>query len=723
MTLLTATERQPSKIGSPDLSANADNLEWWFAHGSIEGRNLPRQHFMLSFFRQSVPRGQTDGHMLLVALLDAAAQKPSVASWVSRQLLETFNREAPEKVKKAQVDQIVAGAILSEIAKGGPPRPIEVIEEEAVVAVSPLSIRWRDFKFAQCGDSLGISFAFPGTDRICRLAAEPQKPWFEGRDLGGEKAGYMAYDCCPRLKLTGEVDGEPVSGTAWVDHQWGGDDWITSPENVEILPGWDWLGINLDNGSDLIVMVHRDMRSREPVAQFAVYFAGSGKTHRIDNVTITGKSTWRSPATMVDYPTRCVIDVPELALSIEFEPLTDGQEIPVFGLNSAIWQGAGKIAGTIAGRTVTGTARLELHGYGSIAEFDAYQEKWVGRLDRIIAGFLPRQMSQDKLVSYLGTPRWTYSSDTQNRMLSEPVWDLLSRGGKHWRPMFSLLLLEALGIDPSPYELMLSTISELIHNGSVIIDDIEDSSPMRRGGKTLHLRYGLPTAINAGNTLYFLPLLTVAQNADLTIEQKYAIYQLTIDMMVQAHFGQAQDLDWGQHPPDALSRVLCDPETRQLILQAHAFKSAAAVKGIADTACIIAKTTDEVREACIRLAESWGVAFQITDDIKNFSTSSRWGKQRGEDLRDGKVTYVTHNAVQMLAGADKNRLLEIMTTSELRQSEGGLSEGIALIERSGALEASRRDAENLYMADWPAVSRILPNSQAKLMLRAMLDKL
>ncbi len=71
----------------------------------------------------------------------------------------------------------------------------------------------------------------------------------------------------------------------------------------------------------------------------------------------------------------------------------------------------------------------------------------------------------------------------------------------------------------SPYEQLLCVLTECIHNGALIIDDIEDDSLLRRGDTTIHLRYGVDVAINAGNTLYFLPPALVQEHPQLTDEQ------------------------------------------------------------------------------------------------------------------------------------------------------------------------------------------------------------
>jgi len=714
----------PLKTAMPDLSPHpASSLEWWFVQGHIKSDKLGRREFMLSFFRQAGKQTRQDGHMLLVTSLDVATGKHSVLSQVSKELVENFNHDAPGDIEKSGIDQKIASAVLKEMKASGPPRPIHTQEEAVCIGVKPPSIEWRDFSLQQRDDCIEIAFTLPGEELVCRLTAAPEANWFEGRDLGQGELGTMAYDCCPRLQLSGTVAGESVKGQTWFDHQWGGYGWMRAAGESSSVFGWDWLGITLDDGRDLIVMVHRNMRTHEPVSRFAILFDGMRPPEKIEDVTITGLTEWRSLETMIDYPIHCRIEIPQLAANLEFTPDVDDQEIPVFGLINAIWEGAGRIAGEIDGSKVSGRARLELHGYGYLLNFDDYKDKWVERIDRVITDFLPKQLDQSHLVQHLGEPRWGYDAKAQTAMFSQPVWDLLSRGGKHWRPIFGYLLLDALGTDVGPYETMISTITELVHNGSVIIDDIEDTSLKRRGEETIHLRYGLPAAINAGNTLYFLPLLSIAQQGDLDLEQRDAIYRSINQMFVQAHFGQAQDLYWSKLDPARRRELLDDEATGPLILQAHAFKSAAAVKATAELVCIIAKSEQKVTNVCCRLAESWGVAFQMVDDINNFSTSQRWGKVRGEDVIEGKFSYVIHKAVRLLQGDTKQRLLDILTSKELRHSEAGLEEAIMLIETSGSLEACRDEANRLIAEDWPAFSAALPSSRSKFMIRVLLEKL
>lgn len=508
-----------------------------------------------------------------------------------------------------------------------------------------------------------------------------------------------------------------------MDHQWGGFDWFRGAKDTPRLLGWDWVGINLSDGSDLIVLVHRDMRSRDVLAASAILMSPGHPPRTVRDVTMTAVRHWLSPETMIEYPVKWTIEIPSLAAHLQFEPKADNQEIPVFGFINAVWEGAGAVTGTIGGEPVSGRARLELQGYGYAQDFESLLDRWVDRVDLNISAFFPETFDDPRLATYLGPPRWRYDTDAQTKMLARPAWDLMARSGKHWRPVLGLLLLEAFGIDPTPFETGLSVIPELVHTGSIIIDDIEDASELRRGEPTIHRKYGLPTAINAANTLYFLPLLSLADHPNLSIRQRDAIYGAFMEMFVQAHFGQAQDLYWSKLTPQERAETWRDENLGDLILQAHALKTAAPVRVTVDFSCLIADVDLETRSACRQFAESLGVAFQIIDDVKNVSPLHDLGKKNGEDINAGKFNYAVYRATRLLGQPQKDRLLEILGSETLRMSHEGVEEAINLIEGSGALEACESEAQELIDRDWSAFSRAIPASRQKMMIRMMLTKL
>jgi len=707
----------------PDLSSRGEApLEWWFVQGYLEGDGFERHEFMLSLFRQTRSRDGAGVHMALLSTLEAKTGRHRVRSQVSPEFVENFVHEAPRQLRKWGIEDHLADTFIQELAESGPPEPILSETAPVELTAQPFKAAWGDLLLSQSGDSITIGFRLPEDGRSCALEARSRAGWLTEERAGGGGVGPMAYYSCPRL-TAGYLDQVPVSGEAWIDHQWGDYGWFRGADGDARLLGWDWFGINLSDGTDLIAIVHRDMRTRQAVDSSAIAFFPGERPRTVGEVSIAATRHWLSPETMIEYPVAWRIDIPSLAAKLSFEPAADNQEVPVFGFIDAIWEGAGHIEGTIDGGPVSGRARLELQGYGYIHDFKAHHRRWIDRVDRNIRAYFPETLDGKRLAAYLGQPRWRYDADAHTAMLSEPMWDLMARGGKHWRPIFGIMLLQALGVEPGPFETMLSVIPELGHNAAVVIDDIEDGSQTRRGEETVHIRYGLETAINAANTLYFLPLLSISNHPHLTAEQRDATYRLIVEMFVQAHFGQAQDLYWSKLDPAARAALWQDEKLGELILQAHAFKTASVSRATAEFVCIIANADAETRDACRNFAESWGVAFQIIDDVNNFTKAPEWGKVRGEDVAGGKFSYAIHKAVQRLSGFEKQRLVEILSGEELRRSEAGLQEAIALIEGSGAFKECRREAKQLMDEAWPAFSRILPASRHKIMLRILLTKL
>jgi geranylgeranyl pyrophosphate synthase/predicted secreted hydrolase len=712
----------PEVANSTDLRPRRDAaLEWWFAHGRVSSHGNAPVDFMISLFRQSSTAGG-DGFMLLASAYDHASGTHSVRSEVTSELVDHFLAEAPAEMARAGVGERIGSIFLDEVRAFGPPLPVHRADR-VELGDDALELNWGDVLLVQRRDTIAFGFDLPGGLGRLDLVARPAAAWLDREAIGAaEGRNSMAYQCCRRLALSGTLEGRRVTGEGWLDHQWGSHGWLRSDGERSRILGWNWFGINLSDGRDLMVCVRQDMESGQAVSSFAVWFDGDAGPIVVDKVRIVPRRTWLSPRSMTGYPLEWRIEVPSLRLSLDFVPAMDAQEIPVFGLINAIWEGIGEVSGSVAGRCVSGRARMGLNGYAFILDAATQQRRWVERIDRTLTAFLPEQLTEDRLAVYAGMPRWRYDPVAQTEMLSRPVWDLMSRGGKHWRPIYGFMLLEAFGVDASPYETLISIVPELIHTGTIIIDDIEDQSETRRGHPTVHRRYGTATALNAGNLLYFLPLLELAGHEALDVAQRDAIYAVITRMFVRGHLGQGQDIRMskpGARGHDFWTRR----DLGELILQTHAFKTASAVAAISEVAAIVARAEDQVTKACVRFGESWGVAFQILDDVNNFSSDPRWGKDRGEDITAGKATYAIWKAVAMLSPRDRDRLIAILDDPVLRTTETGLCEAIGLVERSGALDVCRDDAKALAEADWPAFRDALPHSQARIMLRVFVSNL
>ncbi|MCK5563459.1 polyprenyl synthetase family protein, partial [Candidatus Bathyarchaeota archaeon] len=113
-------------------------------------------------------------------------------------------------------------------------------------------------------------------------------------------------------------------------------------------------------------------------------------------------------------------------------------------------------------------------------EIEKNLEEKTSVIDKRIEKYIPRKYSKDSLVFTLGSPRYEYNVEAINEAIAKPIWEFLDRGGKRWRPNLFLLVCEALGAEPEKL-LDFAIIPEVIHNGTLMIDDVEDASELRRG--------------------------------------------------------------------------------------------------------------------------------------------------------------------------------------------------------------------------------------------------
>ncbi|MEL3907249.1 MAG: polyprenyl synthetase family protein [Treponema sp.] len=210
-------------------------------------------------------------------------------------------------------------------------------------------------------------------------------------------------------------------------------------------------------------------------------------------------------------------------------------------------------------------------------------------------------------------------------LLSEPYLPLLSGGGKRWRPLLMVLCYElAGGRDDSVYSLV--PLIEGIHTASLIHDDIEDNSVLRRGKPAAHIVYGLDSALNAGSGLYFKALQSL-ETCDAPADIKLDLYAAAVHHIHALHEGQALDIHWHRNPG-------CFPSQgsyRQMIrLKTGALAVLAAYTGMR----LAGKTKAEAEQVSAFFSGA-GIGFQIADDVKNITVGNA-GKKRGDDITEGK---------------------------------------------------------------------------------------
>ena len=718
-------EPSPKKIG--DEGAARPLLEWWFVHGSFAPPKGPLSHFMIAVFKQDFffeNRKVAGGFSRIEAHLDGETGDVRTDCRIDRGLLGVARRLRRDQID-LNADPRLIQAFLEELQTNGTPREVNLSARRAVFRTSPLHLDWDGLALRESQGGFRVSFSAAGRGRRS-FRLEPEYDGFEIRfpESSGGQEPSMSYRTYPRLGLRGTAAGRPVAGTAWLDHQWGHYDWLIANAAGGRVLGWNWFGFNLDDGSDWVVIEHRDGQTGKVLSRQATRRNSRGEIRSIRNFSCRPERSWESPRTAIKPPVEWSLDFPEFRGLIRFKPVKDEQEVPVFGLARAIWEGAGTVEGRLGGKPVSGRGRGEFLGYGYLFKLDDLVESFAPRVDRNLAAFFPRTMTRAALESYTGERRDSVPPRIITDMVSRPVWDLLDRKGKRWRPIFGLILLDALGRDTAPYERLISVMAELPHTGALIIDDIEDGSLLRRGRECIHLRYGQDAAINAANAVYFLPTLLNFSHLKLTDAQKLKIQDIIMTQFVRAHLGQAMDLYWSRNmTPATLARWLEDDAFEKQILRMYELKTAAFVEGLARIISILADAPPEVGRASAEFGRRLGTSFQIVDDILNYSRSEGWRKTAEEDLAGRKMTLVLYRAFRLLPAADRRRLASIVSAAGSENEAEARGLAASLVRRSGAFSACRETARKTLEKAWTSFSKRLPSSQPKIMLKTLSQNL
>jgi len=333
-------------------------------------------------------------------------------------------------------------------------------------------------------------------------------------------------------------------------------------------------------------------------------------------------------------------------------------------------------------------------------------------IDDAIRRYLPEEFNQEYMENMIGKARYEYDLDAINSALAKPIWDFLSRGGKRWRPAMFLLIAEALGADTEKLKDFV-VLPELAHEGSIMMDDVEDNGELRRGKPCTHRLFGVDVAVNASSAMYFLPTLVLMKNRDsFDNAVLLRVYEIFGQEMINIHFGQGTDIHWHKGGKENISE--------NQYLQMCAYKTGCLARMAAKLAVVLAGGSKEQEEKIGRVAESIGIGFQIHDDILSASSESfQKGKGYGDDITEGKRTLMVIHTLKKADETDRKRLLEILNM-HTRNPEL-IDEAIALLNKYDAINYAKQLARNLVNDAWSEAQALLPESEAKKKLKSFVD--
>ena len=246
---------------------------------------------------------------------------------------------------------------------------------------------------------------------------------------------------------------------------------------------------------------------------------------------------------------------------------------------------------------------------------------------------------------------------------------LFGAGGKRLRPAIVLLLSRATmpGQEITPKHRRLAEITEMIHTASLVHDDVIDEADLRRGIPTVHSSFGNRVAVLAGDFLFAQSSWYLANLDNLTV------VKLLSEVIMDLAEGEIQQ---GLNRFDASLSI-------EAYLEKSYYKTASLMANSSKAAGILSGVAPELAQKLYNYGRSLGLAFQIVDDILDFTGSSdALGKPAVSDMKSGNLT------APVLYALEEKPYLETLIEREFAQ-EGDLDQAVTLVHDSHGIERSR----------------------------------
>ena len=227
--------------------------------------------------------------------------------------------------------------------------------------------------------------------------------------------------------------------------------------------------------------------------------------------------------------------------------------------------------------------------------------------------------------------------------LYEPIGYILSQGGKRIRPHLCLLSAEMFGAEAETA--LLPAISfEMLHNFTLIHDDIMDKAELRRGKPTVYKKWNTDIAILSGDALYAKAFACMLQYGG---ENVLVLLSLLNKTAIEICEGQQMDLDF-----ETMQNVEIEDYIEMIRL-----KTAVMLAGCLQAGAAVAEA-DKPSQACIYdFGIKIGLAFQIQDDLLDvYADVDKFGKRNGGDIAENKKTFLSLKAFELAQGADAEEL-------------------------------------------------------------------
>ena len=290
--------------------------------------------------------------------------------------------------------------------------------------------------------------------------------------------------------------------------------------------------------------------------------------------------------------------------------------------------------------------------------------------------------------------------------LYQPIIYALSAGGKRIRPILTLMAADAFG-DKATEAIKPAIGLETFHNFTLLHDDVMDNSEMRRGRLTVHKKYDTNTAILSGDTMLTLASQMVSEVKDNLLRK---ITDTFNDMAIKVYEGQQLDMDFE-------NKEQIDPED---YLEMIRFKTGALLGACVKIGALIGGASDKDADLMYEYGMQTGVAFQIQDDwLDTFGDSTTFGKSIGNDINNGKKTYLFVSALQY----DSHTAKALREAFEFPKGEVRVKAVTRLFEKLGIKESTKKAVSHYSSLSLKALNSTSLSDDKKEIFRKLSEKL
>jgi geranylgeranyl diphosphate synthase, type II len=276
------------------------------------------------------------------------------------------------------------------------------------------------------------------------------------------------------------------------------------------------------------------------------------------------------------------------------------------------------------------------------------------------------------------------------------AYDWLVKGGKRFRPFITLAAFDAMRDDQSIADEQsvalpdsvrrVAMAMEAFHKASLVHDDIEDNDEFRYGHQTLHRRHGVSTAINVGDYLLGLGYRMIAsESGNLPCEAVAAILKRLSEAHVKLSEGQGAELLWRD---EAKKEITLQPIDA---LKIYALKTAPAFEAALYAGLRLAGPTEKYDEMISGFSRHLGVAFQILNDLKDWSTDLQNKRIIGQDALAMRPTLLLALALESVSGAEREELIQLISGDS--KNDRSVQQVARIYESCQVFEKARRLVE------------------------------